>query len=57
MPPERTTVQSPTGPVAFLPADAAGFHGGIEFASTLQAARADHLTAIPHRILHCSWLI
>jgi hypothetical protein len=33
------------------------FHGGVEFSATCEAARADHLTAIPHRILHCSWLI
>jgi hypothetical protein len=40
-----------------LPADAAAFHGGVEFASAIQAARDGHLAAIPHRILHCSWLI
>jgi len=56
-PPERTTVQIQSGNVALLPADAAGFHGGVEFASAFDPNHAGHLTAIPHRILHCSWLI
>jgi len=56
-PPEHTTVQPPTGPVAFLPTDAVQLHGGIEFASGSEAAPDGHLAAIPHRILHCSWLI
>jgi hypothetical protein len=57
MPPERTTVPESTGTAALLPSDAIQFHGGVEFSATCEAARADHLTAIPHRILHCSWLI
>jgi len=56
-PPERTTVQTPTGNVAFLPVDVAQLHGGTEFASAFEAARDGHLAAIPHRILHCCWLI
>ena len=56
-PPERTTIQAPTGPVALLPADATRFHGGVEFASTHEAAHDGYLAAIPHRILHCSWLV
>jgi hypothetical protein len=56
-PPERTTVPTPPSPVALLPADAAQFHGGVEFAATFQAAPDGHLAAIPHRILHCSWLV
>jgi hypothetical protein len=55
--PEGPTCRIPTGPVAFLPADAAAFHGGVEFASAFDAARDSFFTAIPHRILHCSWLI
>jgi hypothetical protein len=57
VPPERTTIQAPTGPVVLLPADAMQFHGGVEFASTLETAHNGHLAAIPHRILHCSWLV
>jgi hypothetical protein len=32
-------------------------HGGSEFASPLGTAREIDVAAIPHRILHCSWLI
>lgn len=53
---ESTKIQNPTGPVALLPA-AATFHGGIEFASYDEVASDGHFAAIPHRILHCSWLI
>jgi len=56
-PPERTTILESTGGVAYLPSDAVRFHGGVEFASTDEAAPAGHLATIPHRILHCSWLI
>jgi hypothetical protein len=32
-------------------------HGGSEFASPLGTAHESDVAAIPHRILHCSWLI
>ncbi|MEX2093696.1 MAG: hypothetical protein WD971_13515 [Pirellulales bacterium] len=56
-PPERTTVPESTRTAALLPSDAMQFHGGVEFTSAIQPASDGHLTAIPHRILHCSWLI
>ena len=56
IPPDRTTARvQPDFAVAV--SNVAGFHGGAEFASAIEAARDGHLTAIPHRILHCSWLI
>jgi hypothetical protein len=54
VPTENTLVQL-TGAAA--PADAPLFHGGTEFSNRIVGNEPSNLAAIPHRILHCSWLI
>jgi hypothetical protein len=58
--PQNTPPVPPTLPLtsAAIPADAASFHGGTELTAPVAGSTlAGDLAAIPHRILHCTWLI
>jgi hypothetical protein len=54
VPSEPTTIQLTA---AAIPAHVPLFHGGTEFSTRVAGKERASLAAIPHRILHCSWLI
>jgi hypothetical protein len=54
VPPERSSIHLTS---IAVPVDAPACHGGSELATPLSGVDATHLVVVPHRILHCSWLI